>query len=58
MILEQIMCKHLLDNNVLSKKQFDFQENHSAEHAVVQLTSLLFNICSIVSLIVLKVNIS
>ena len=38
-ILENIMCKHLLNNNILS-------------------LVYLFNICSIVSLIVLKVNIS
>ena len=41
-ILEKIMYnrlyKYLTDNSILYKKQFGFQEGHSIEHAVVQLT--------------------
>ena len=31
------LYKHLSDNNVLYRKQFDFQEKHSTEHAIMQL---------------------
>ena len=30
-------CKHLSDNNIPYRKQFSFQEKHSAEHAIMQL---------------------
>ena len=40
-ILEKIMYnrlyKYLLNNNILYKKQFRFQENHSTDHAIIQL---------------------
>ena len=46
-ILEKIMCNHLYkyltDNSILYKKQFGFQEGHSTEHAVVQLTDQIWN---------------
>ena len=31
------LYKHLLNNNILYKKQFGFQENHSTDHAIIQL---------------------
>ena len=31
------LYKHLSDNNILYRKQFGFQENHSTEHAIMQL---------------------
>ena len=31
------LYKHLRDNNILYRKQFDFQEKHSTEHAATQL---------------------
>ena len=31
------LCKYLTDNSILYKKQFGFQEGHSAELAIVQL---------------------
>ena len=40
-ILEKSMYnrlyKHLLNNNIFYKKQFGFQENHSTDHAIIQL---------------------
>ena len=40
-ILEKIMAnrlyKHLSDNNVLIRKQFDFQGQHSTEYAIIKL---------------------
>ena len=40
-ILEKIMTnrlyKHLSDNNVLIRKQFDFQRQHSTEYAIIKL---------------------
>ena len=40
-ILERVMYnrlyKYLLDSNILSKKQFGFQEGHSTDHAILQL---------------------
>ena len=42
-ILERIMYnrlyKHLLDQNILYKKQFGFQKNHSTDHAILELVS-------------------
>ena len=38
-ILEKIMCnrfyKHLINNSIFCKKQVDFQENRSTEHAII-----------------------
>ena len=31
------LYKHLFNNNILHKKQFRFQENHSTDHAIIQL---------------------
>ena len=31
------LCKYLLHSNILYKKQFDFQEGHSIDHAILQL---------------------
>ena len=31
------LYKYLSDNNILYRKQFGFQENHSTEHAIMQL---------------------
>ena len=46
-ILEKIMYshlyKHLLNNNILYKKQFGFQENHSTDHAIIQLVDQISN---------------
>ena len=40
-ILEKIryngLNKHLLNNNIIYKKQFAFQENHSTDQAIIQL---------------------
>ena len=40
-ILEKTMhkrpCKHLSGNNILYRKQFDFQQKHSIEHVIMQL---------------------
>ena len=35
--------KHLLNNNVLYKKQFGLQENHSTDHAIIQLVDQISN---------------
>ena len=37
------LYKHLLNNNVLHKKQFGFQENHSTDHAFIQLVDQISN---------------
>ena len=29
--------KHLFNNNILHKKKFGFQKNHSTDHAIIQL---------------------
>ena len=46
-ILEKIMYnrryKHLLNNKILYKKQFRFQENHSTDHAIIQLVDQISN---------------
>ena len=46
-ILEKIMYnrlyKHPLNNNIFYKKQFGFQENHSIEHAIIQLVGQINN---------------
>ena len=46
-ILEKIMCnrlyKHLLNNNILYEEQFGFQENHSIDHAIIQLVDHISN---------------
>ena len=36
------LYKHLL-NNILYKKQFVFQENHSTDHAIIQLVDQISN---------------
>ena len=33
--------KHLNEKEVLSKKQFGFQQKHSTEHAILQLIDLV-----------------
>ena len=42
-ILEKIMYnrlkKHLLNSNILCKKQIGFQENHSTDYAIIQLVN-------------------
>ena len=35
--LFKCLYKHLLDNNILYKKEIGFQENHSTNHAIIQL---------------------
>ena len=35
--------KYLLNNNILYKKQFGFQENHSTDHPVIQLVDQISN---------------
>ena len=35
--LFKCLYKHLLDNNILYKKQIGFQEYHSTNHAIIQL---------------------
>ena len=46
-ILEKIMYnrlyKYLKENNILYKKQFGFQKNHSTEHAIMQLADQINN---------------
>ena len=38
------LYKHLLKNiNILYKKQFGFQENHSTDHAVIQIVDQISN---------------
>ena len=37
------LYKHLLNNNILYKKQFGFQENHSTDHAIIQLVGQISN---------------
>ena len=46
-ILEKIMYnllyKHSKENDILCKKQFGFQQNHSTEHAILQLIDQVSN---------------
>ena len=35
--------KHLLNSNILYKKLFGFQENHSTDHAIIQLLGQISN---------------
>ena len=46
-IMEKIMYsrlyKYLIDNSILYKNQFGFQEGHSTEHAIVQLADQIRN---------------
>ena len=46
-IFEKIMYnrlyKHLFNNNILYKKQFGSQENHSTDHKIIQLVDQFFN---------------
>ena len=35
-IMYNLLYKHLLNNNILYKKQFGFQENYSTDHAIIQ----------------------
>ena len=37
------LYKHLLNNNILYKKQFGFHENHSPDHAIIQLVDQISN---------------
>ena len=37
------LYKHLTENNLLYKKQFDFQQKHSTEHAILQLIDQINN---------------
>ena len=37
------LYKHLLNNNILYEKQFGFQENHSTDHAIIQLVDQISN---------------
>ena len=37
------LYKHLLNNNILYKKQFGFQESHSTNHAIIQLVDQIIN---------------
>ena len=37
------LYKHLLNNNILYKKQFGIQENHSTDHAIIQLVDQISN---------------
>ena len=44
--------KHPLNNNILHKKQFRFQENHSTDHTIIQLDfSKVFDIVNYVIMI-------
>ena len=46
-ILEKVIYnrlhKHLKENDILYKKQFGFQQNHSTEHAILQLIDQVNN---------------
>ena len=37
------LYKHLLNNNILYKKQFGFQESHSTNHAIIQPVNQIIN---------------
>ena len=37
------LYKYLLNSNILYKKQFDFQEGHSTDHAILQLVDQIHN---------------
>ena len=37
------LYKYLIDNTILYKKQFGFQEGHSTEHVIVQLVDQIRN---------------
>ena len=37
------LYKHLKENDILYKKQFEFQQNHSTEHAILQLIDQVNN---------------
>ena len=37
------LYEHLINNNILYKKRFGFQENHSPEHAIIQFTDQINN---------------
>ena len=43
MLLCDCLYKYLTDNSILYKKQFDFQEGHSTEYAIVQLVDQIRN---------------
>ena len=42
-IKSNCLSKHLLNNNILYNKQFGFQENHSTNHAVIQVADQISN---------------
>ena len=42
-ILYNCLYKQLNSNNILYKKQFDFQKGHSTEHAILQLVDQISN---------------
>ena len=37
------LCKYLVEQKVLYKKQFGFQTGHSADHAIVKLVDQITN---------------
>ena len=37
------LCRYLLDSNIPYKRQSDFQEGHSADHAILQLPDKIHN---------------
>ena len=37
------LYKHLLNNNILYKKQSGFQESHLTNHAIIQLVDQIIN---------------
>ena len=38
-----VFYKHLLNDNILCKKQFGFQENHSTDNVIIQLVDQISN---------------
>ena len=38
-----LLYKHSKENDILCKKQFGFQQNHSTEHAILQLIDQVNN---------------
>ena len=46
-ILEKVLFnrlyKYLLNNNIVYKEQFRFQQNHSTDHAIIQLVDQISN---------------
>ena len=42
-IIFNLLSKHLLNNSILYKKHFGSQENHSTDHAIIQLVDQISN---------------